>query len=187
MTGSRCRWCGDDPLYVEYHDTEWGVPIHDDADLFAKLLLDGFQAGLSWITILRRRDGFYEAMDGLDPEKIARYTPARMERLLEDRRIIRNRQKVVASVGNARAWLKVMESGSFAELLWSHVDGAPIVNRWTHDRDVPTDTQRSLAMSKQLRSLGFRFCGPTICYAFMQATGLVNDHLVGCFRHRPLS
>ncbi|MDG2200532.1 MAG: DNA-3-methyladenine glycosylase I [Phycisphaerales bacterium] len=187
MTVSRCSWCGDDPLYVEYHDTEWGVPIHDDEDLFAKLLLDGFQAGLSWITILRRREGFLAAMDGLDPQKIARYTPRRIEKLMQDKRIIRNRQKVVASVRNAQAWLEVMDSGSFAELLWDHVGGSPRINRRNRSRDIPTETEQSRAMSRQLKKLGFGFCGPTICYAFMQATGMVNDHLVSCFRHPELS
>lgn len=186
-SGGRCTWCGTDPLYVDYHDVEWGVPIRDDADLFAKLILDGFQAGLSWITILRRRDGFLEAMDGLDPHAIARYTPRRIDTLLTDTRIIRNRQKVEAAVRNARAWLEVMEGGSFSDLLWNHVDGVPVINAWSRDEDIPTETEQSRSMSRELKSLGFGFCGPTICYAFMQATGLVNDHLTSCFRHRQLS
>ena len=183
----RCTWCGDDPLYVAYHDVEWGVPVRDDKDLYAKLILDGFQAGLSWITILRRREGFEQAFDGLDPEVIAGYGPRRIETLLQDTRIIRNRQKVEAAVKNARAWIKVMEgSVDFSSLLWKHVDGVPLVNAWKHDREVPCETEQSKAMSKELKSLGFGFCGPTICYAFMQAVGMVNDHVISCFRYREL-
>lgn len=183
----RCTWCGDDPLYVAYHDVEWGVPVRDDKDLYAKLILDGFQAGLSWITILRRREGFEQAFEGLDPEVIAGYGPKRIETLLQDARIIRNRQKVEAAVKNARAWIKVMEgSGDFSSLLWKHVDGVPLVNAWKHDREVPCETEQSKAMSKELKSLGFGFCGPTICYAFMQAVGMVNDHVISCFRYREL-
>ncbi len=183
----RCTWCGDDPLYVDYHDVEWGVPIRDDKDLYAKLVLDGFQAGLSWITILRRREGIEQAFDDLDPEVIAGYGPERIEELLQDTRIIRNRQKVEAAIRNARSWIKLMEGpGDFSSLLWKHVDGEPIINTWSHDAEVPCETDRSTAMSKELKSHGFGFCGPTICYAFMQAVGMVNDHVVSCFRHREL-
>ena len=185
---SRCAWCGDDPLYVEYHDTEWGVPVRDDRALFEKLILDGFQAGLSWITILRRREGIIAAFDGFDPERIAGYGPERIEALLADRRIIRNRQKVVAAVRNAQIWMEVMSgSEGFSALLWKHVDNDPLVNTWKRNRDVPSETEASRSMSRELKALGFGFCGPTICYAFMQATGMVNDHIIGCFRHRQLS
>jgi DNA-3-methyladenine glycosylase I len=184
---SRCAWCGDDPLYVQYHDTEWGVPVYDDRALFEKLVLDGFQAGLSWITILRRREGIIAAFDSFEPERIANYGPKRIEALLLDRRIIRNRQKVTAAVRNAQAWIEVMRGPEgFSPLLWKYVGDKPVVNRWEHNDDVPTETEESRAMSKELKSLGFGFCGPTICYAFMQATGMVNDHLVSCFRHRQL-
>jgi DNA-3-methyladenine glycosylase I len=186
-TEGRCTWCGDDPLYVAYHDVEWGVPVRDDKDLYAKLILDGFQAGLSWITILRRREGFEQAFEGLDPEVIAGYGPKQIETLLQDTRIIRNRQKVEAAVKNAKAWIKVMEgTENFSSLLWKHVDGVPLVNAWNRDTDVPCETEQSMAMSKELKSLGFGFCGPTICYAFMQAVGMVNDHVISCFRYREL-
>ena len=183
----RCTWCGHDPVYVAYHDEEWGVPIHDDKDLFSKLVLDGFQAGLSWITILRRRDGFEQAFDGLDPEQVAAYGPERVESLLQDTRIIRNRQKVEAAVKNARAWIKVMEGPeTFSALLWKHVDHAPVISAWKRDEDIPCESDQSVAMSRELKSLGFGFCGPTICYAFMQAVGMVNDHVVSCFRYHQL-
>lgn len=181
----RCSWCGEDPLYVAYHDTEWGVPEYDDRALFEKLILDGFQAGLSWITILRKRDNFRRAFDGFEPAKVARFTPARQAKLMADPGIVRNRQKIEATVGNARAWLDLMEKeGSFARYLWGFVDGRPIVNTWKTMKQVPAETKESKAMSKDLKARGFRFCGPTICYAVMQATGLVNDHMVDCFRHR---
>ncbi|MEQ9642739.1 MAG: DNA-3-methyladenine glycosylase I [Alphaproteobacteria bacterium] len=181
---TRCSWCGDDPLYVAYHDTEWGVPEYDDRALYEKLMLDGFQAGLSWITILRKRDNFRRAFAGFEPEKVARFTPARQEKLMADAGIVRNRQKIEATVGNAKAWLKIMEQeGSFARYLWGFVDGKPLVNRWTGDGQVPAETAESKAMSKDLKARGFRFCGPTICYAVMQACGLVNDHVVACPRH----
>ncbi len=188
MMQSRCRWCGDDPLYVAYHDQEWGVPIRDDRALFEKLILDGFQAGLSWITILRRREGIVAAFDGFDPERIARYSDERIETLLQDTRIIRNRQKVVSAVRNAQLWLEVMDGPTgFSELLWKHVEHEPIVNQLPDESSMPTETAASRAMSKELKSLGFGFCGPTICYAFMQAVGMVNDHVISCFRHRELS
>ena len=188
MSKTRCGWCGDDPLYVAYHDQEWGVPIRDDRALFEKLILDGFQAGLSWITILRRREGIVAAFDGFDPQIIAGYSNERIEELLQDTRIIRNRQKVVAAVRNAQLWLDIMDGpAGFSELLWKHVDHEPIVNDLADQRAMPTETDASRAMSKELRSLGFGFCGPTICYAFMQAVGMVNDHVVDCFRHRELT
>jgi len=183
---ARCPWCGEDPLYVAYHDGEWGVPERDDRALFEKLCLDGFQAGLSWITILRKRDGFRRRFDGFAPERLARWDAGRIEAAMADAGIVRNRQKVEATVGNARAWLAVMEAGgpgAFRDFLWRHVDGRPKLNRWRSTAEVPAETAESAAMSKALKAAGFRFCGPTIAYAVMQACGLVNDHLVGCFRH----
>jgi DNA-3-methyladenine glycosylase I len=183
----RCQWPGDDPLYVGYHDTEWGVPVRDDRDLFAKLLLDGAQAGLSWITILRKRGGYYRAFDDFDPEKLAAYAEPRIEALLRDPGIVRNRQKVRAFVGNARAYLTHFgDAGSFADFLWSFVDGETIQNAWTGLHQLPADTAESRAMSRALKERGFSFVGPTICYAFMQAVGMVNDHVVSCYRHQEL-
>ncbi|MCW5750642.1 MAG: DNA-3-methyladenine glycosylase I [Alphaproteobacteria bacterium] len=181
----RCGWVGvKDPLYVHYHDTEWGVPEWDDRALFEKLLLDGFQAGLSWITILRKRDNFRRAFDGFAPERMARYRDARLEKLMQDPGIVRNRAKIEGARANARAYLEIMaRDGSFSRFLWRFVDGRPKVNRWREMRQVPTDTVESQAMSKALRQAGFTFVGPTITYAFMQAVGMVNDHLVTCFRH----
>ena len=180
----RCPWAGSDPLYLAYHDTEWGVPLRDPQRLFELLCLEGAQAGLAWITILRRRDGYRTAFDGFVAERIAGYTDADRDRLMADARIVRNRAKIAAFIGNARAWLEV---GDPAELLWSFVDGTPIQNRWRAMDHVPAATDTSRAMSKALRGLGFTFVGPTICYALMQSAGLVNDHLVGCFRHAQLS
>jgi DNA-3-methyladenine glycosylase I len=180
----RCPWPGSDPLYVAYHDTEWGVPERDDRALFEKLLLDGFQAGLSWITILRKRDAFRRAFDGFDPAKIARYSPARIERLMQDASIVRNRAKIAGAVESAKAFLALRREGvRFSEFLWSFVDGRTQVNARRSLRELPAETDQSLAMSKALRARGFRFVGPTICYAFMQAVGMVDDHLVTCFRH----
>ena len=180
----RCAWCGEDPLYVAYHDTEWGVPEYDDRALWEKLILDGFQAGLSWITILRKRDNFRRAFAGFEPAKVARFTPARQEKLMGDAGIVRNRQKIEATVGNAQAWLDLMEKeGSFARYMWGFVDGRPIANTWTTMKQVPAETKESKAMARDLKARGFRFCGPTICYAVMQATGMVNDHIVDCHRH----
>jgi len=181
----RCPWVGPDPIYVAYHDTEWGVPEHDDRALFEKLILDGFQAGLSWITILRKREHFRRAFDGFQPEKMARYRQARIERLLADPGIIRNRQKVHASVANAKAYLALRkELGSFDGFLWQFTGGKTKVNRLRTLADYPPRTPESVAMSKALGARGFKFVGPTICYAFMQAVGMVNDHTVDCFRHR---
>ncbi len=184
----RCPWCGDDPFYVAYHDEEWGVPEWDDRALFEKLILDGFQAGLSWITILRKREHFRCAFDGFDPEKIARYTPAKVERLLKDDGIIRHRGKIEATIGNARGWLKIMEEdGGFSGFLWDFVDGAPVQNTWKTMDKVPAETPMSKALSKALKQRGFKFCGPTIVYAFAQAVGMVNDHLVTCPRYEAVA
>jgi DNA-3-methyladenine glycosylase I len=180
----RCPWPKDDVLYVAYHDEEWGVPEYDDRALYEKLVLDGFQAGLSWITILRKRENFRRAFDGFAPEKIARYTPKRVERLMQDAGIIRNRAKIEGTILSARAWLDAMEKGQgFAKLLWDFVDGKPKVNRFRTIQQIPAETAISRAMSKELARRGFKFCGPTIVYAFMQAVGMVNDHLITCYRH----
>ena len=185
---TRCPWPGEDPFYMAYHDTEWGVPEYDDRALYEKLILDGFQAGLSWITILRKRDNFRRAFDGFQPEKIARYTPKKIERLMLDAGIVRNRQKIEGAVASARAYLDVMEKGpGFSTLLWNFVDGKPKVNRFRSVKQVPAATPVSRAMSKELAGRGFKFVGPTIVYAFMQATGMVNDHLVDCYRHERLA
>jgi DNA-3-methyladenine glycosylase I len=181
---TRCGWPGDDPLYVAYHDTEWGVPVHDDQALFAKLVLDGFQAGLAWITILRKRDAFLRVFEGFDPARLARWTARDVARALADPGIVRHRGKVEGAVKNARAWLALAEAGTpFGPFLWAFVGGAPKVNRHRRLAEVPAQTPESEAMSKALRKAGFTFVGPTICYAFMQAVGMVDDHLVGCFRH----
>jgi DNA-3-methyladenine glycosylase I len=181
---TRCPWPKDDALYIAYHDQEWGVPEFDDRALYEKLILDGFQAGLSWITILRKRENFRRAFDGFVPEKIARYRPAKIERLMQDAGIVRNRAKIEGTVLSARAFLEVMEKGpGFSKLLWGFVDGRPKVNRYKITRQIPAETPISRAMSKELAQRGFKFCGPTIVYAFMQATGMVNDHLITCHRH----
>ena len=183
-----CPWPGDDPLYVAYHDEEWGVPEYDDRALFEKLILDGFQAGLSWITILRKRDSFREAFDGFEPEVIARYRPAKIEKLLQNPGIIRHRGKIEATIGNAKAYLEMMETGEgFADFLWNFTDGVPVQNKWRSISQVPAETPMSVAMSKELKKRGFKFCGPTIVYAFAQAVGIVNDHLVTCPQHKTCS
>ena len=179
----RCPWPGADAAMVAYHDTEWGVPVYDDRALFAKLLLDGFQAGLSWAIILRKRDGIHAAFEHFDPQVLARFDAARVEALLADPRIIRNRRKVEAAVTNARAYLAIQERGSFSALCWDAVGGSPIVNRWGDDDPIPAETPQSRTLSKALKAAGLKFVGPTICYAFMQAVGMVNDHLVTCYRH----
>jgi DNA-3-methyladenine glycosylase I len=181
--GERCGWCGTDPLYVAYHDEEWGVPERDPRALWEKLVLDGFQAGLAWITILRKRDGFRGAFAGFDPEVIAGWGEPEVARLLADPGIVRHRGKIEATIGNARAFLAIEEREGFAPFLWKHVDGRPLQNRLATMADIPAETPVSRAMSKELSRAGFRFCGPTIVYAFMQATGMVNDHLVTCPRH----
>jgi len=181
---ARCPWPKTDPLYIAYHDDEWGVPEYDDRALYEKLVLDGFQAGLSWITILRKRENFRRAFGGFVPAKIARYSPKKIERLMQDAGIVRNRAKIEGAVLSARAWLDVMEKGpGFSKLLWDFVDGRPQVNRFRTMAQVPAETATSRAISKELAQRGFKFCGPTIAYAFMQAVGMVNDHLVTCHRH----
>ncbi len=183
-TIDRCAWCGNDPLYVSYHDEEWGMPEYDDQQLFAKLILDGAQAGLSWITILRKRDNYWKAFDNFNPEKIACYDDAKIADLLQNPGIVRNRLKVQSAVKNARGYLDIIEKeGSFSHFLWQFVDGKPIQNKWRSLSEVPAETAVSRTMSKTLKQYGFSFVGPTICYAFMQAVGLCNDHLVSCFRH----
>jgi DNA-3-methyladenine glycosylase I len=180
----RCAWAGSDPLYVSYHDEEWGVPEFDDRALYEKLMLDGFQAGLSWITILRKRDNFRRAFDGFEPETIARYNKKKIEALMQDAGIVRNRAKIEGAVASARAYLDVMEKGpGFSTLLWGFVDGKPKINRFRSRSEVPAETSVSRALSKELAQRGFKFVGPTIVYAFMQAVGMVNDHVVKCHRH----
>ena len=180
----RCGWCGTDPLYVAYHDQEWGVPERDARALWEKLVLDGFQAGLAWITILRKREGMRDAFDGFDPEIVARYEEPDIQRLLGDARIIRSRAKINAAINGARIWLKMRDEGEdFSDWLWSFVGGHPIQAAWTDYRQAPTQTAESVAMAKALKSRGFIFCGPVIVYAFMQAVGMVNDHQTTCFRH----
>jgi DNA-3-methyladenine glycosylase I len=182
----RCPWPKQDPLYVAYHDQEWGVPEFDDRALYEKLVLDGFQAGLSWITILRKRENFRRAFDDFDPKKIARYTPKKIERLMQDAGIVRNRAKIEGAVTSARAWLKIMERGpGFSPLLWDFLDGKPKLNNFRSTKQVPAETELSRKMSKELAGRGFKFVGPTIVYAFMQAVGMVNDHLVTCHCHAP--
>ena len=183
MTLTRCGWVNDDPLYIAYHDEEWGVPVHDDRTLFEMLTLEGAQAGLSWYTILRKREAYRRAFDGFDAERIAGYDDGKIASLLEDPGIVRNRLKVNAAIGNARAWLDLRASGTgLSEFLWDLAGGAPVVNAWRRLEDVPASTPVSVAMSKALKRRGFRFVGPTICYAFMQAVGMVNDHVTSCFR-----
>jgi DNA-3-methyladenine glycosylase I len=184
----RCAWAGTDPLYVEYHDEEWGIPLHDDRRLFEMLILEGAQAGLAWITILRKRENYRRAFDGFDPEKVGRYGEKKIAGLLADPGIVRNRLKIGAAVDNARATLEVQaEFGSLDAYLWSFVDGEPIVNRWSAMAQVPARTLESDVLSKALKKRGFRFVGSTICYAFMQAVGMVDDHTANCFRASPRS
>lgn len=183
----RCPWCGTDPLYVDYHDHEWGVPEHDDRRLFEFLILEGAQAGLSWITVLRKRENYRRAMDNFEAEKIARYGPRKMASLLADAGLIRNRLKMAAAVSNAQAYLDLRDSGrSLDDFLWDYVDGEPVINRYRSLGEVPAVTATAERLSKALKKTGFRFVGPTIMYAFMQAAGLVNDHLLSCPRHRQL-
>jgi DNA-3-methyladenine glycosylase I len=179
----RCPWPGTDPFYVAYHDTEWGVPEFDDRALFEKLLLDGFQAGLSWITILRKRDNFRRAFNGFDPQTIAAYGPDKIEALMADPGIVRNRLKVEGAVKSARAYLDIQARTGFSRYLWDHVDGRPIQNAHRDFKSVPAETDVARRISKALKTEGFTFVGPTIVYAFMQAVGMVNDHLVDCYRH----
>jgi len=179
-----CPWCGNDPLYRRYHDEEWGVPVHDDRLLFEYLTLEGAQAGLSWITVLRKRERYREVFAGFDPVKVARFTPAKQEKLLQDPGIVRNRLKVESTVSNAKAFLAVQkEFGSFDRYLWGFVDGKPVVNRPRGRGDVPAVTPLAERISKDLKKRGFRFVGPTIIYAYLQAVGVVNDHMIQCPRH----
>jgi DNA-3-methyladenine glycosylase I len=179
----RCPWAGGDPLYIAYHDSEWGVPMRDSRSLFELLCLEGAQSGLAWITILRKREDYRAAFDGFDPERMAAYTDADRARLMADAGIVRNASKIQAFIGNARAWLAVED---FAALVWSFVEGRVVANRWRSQAEVPAETEASAAMSRELRRIGFRLIGPTVCYAFMQSAGLVNDHVVDCFRHAQL-
>jgi DNA-3-methyladenine glycosylase I len=179
-----CSWPTDDPEYVAYHDEEWGVPIRDSQLLFEKLTLDGFQAGLSWLTILRKRANFRNAFDGFKPEKIAEYTDEKFDALMADAGIVRNRAKIAATIGNAQAYLAMHKGGEdFSDFLWGFVGGEPIRNTWKSWQDIAAETPESKAMSKALKAKGFKFVGPTICYAFMQAVGMVNDHQMACFRY----
>ena len=184
----RCGWVTDDPLYLRYHDEEWGVPVRDDRRMFEFLVLETFQAGLSWLTILRKREAFRRAFGGFDPERVARFGARDVARLMADAAIVRNRRKIDAAIANARAFLAVQEAeGSFSRWLWGFVDGRPVVHRWRHDEDVPAETELSRRVSRELRRRGFRFVGPVVVYAHMQATGMVMDHVTGCFRFEELA
>ena len=180
---ARCNWPGRDPLYVAYHDNEWGVPEYDSCALFEKLILDGFQAGLSWITILRKRDAFRAAFADFQPEKIARFNAKKIEALMLDAGIVRNRSKIESAIVSARSWIAIEEREGFSHYLWKHFDGVPLQNHFRHMGEVPPQTPLSLKISKDLKKEGFNFVGPTIVYAFMEACGFVDDHLVGCHRH----
>jgi len=180
----RCAWCGDDLLYVAYHDTEWGVPIYDDQRLFEFLILEGMQAGLSWITILRKREAYRDAFADFNAEKIAAFSSKQIQSLMKNKNIIRNRLKIEAIINNANAFTELKEQESFSDFLWQFVDGEPHRNQWKTSREVPASTPTSDAMANALKQKHFKFVGPTICYAFMQAVGMVNDHLVDCFRHK---
>lgn len=187
QTVMRCAWAGSEPMYVAYHDQEWGVPVHDDRTLFEFLVLEGAQAGLSWSTILRKRENYRQAFDGFDPVKVAEYDDEKIAELLNNPGIVRNRLKVNAAVLNARAFLKVQEEfGSFDKYIWQFTGGQPLVNRWKSILEIPAETAESRIMSKDLIQRGFRFVGPTICYAHMQATGMVNDHTIDCFRYNEI-
>jgi DNA-3-methyladenine glycosylase I len=186
---TRCPWSGEDALYRAYHDEEWGVPEYDDRALYEKLVLDGFQAGLSWITILRKRENFRRAFRGFQPERVARFSDKDVARLLQDESIIRSRAKIEAAINGARLWLEIMEKepGGFRELIWKHVNGRPKVNRFRKMGDIPAQTEMSQGLSTELKKRGFKFCGPVIVYAFAQAVGMVNDHVVTCYRHAELA
>jgi DNA-3-methyladenine glycosylase I len=184
---NRCEWCGSDPLYIAYHDDEWGIPVHDDRLLFEFLILEGAQAGLSWITILKKRENYRKAFHFFDFEKIAGYTESDVTRLLSDPGIVRNRRKIESAIRNAQGVIKIKEEfGSLDSYLWRFVKGVPIQNKWKSMEDLPAKTEISEMMSKDLKKRGFNFVGPTICYAFMQAVGMVNDHTTDCYRHREL-
>lgn len=181
---TRCEWCAGNPLYLDYHDCEWGVPRHDDRSLFEFLVLETFQAGLSWLTILRKRENFRRAFDGFDPDRVARFTDRDVERLLGDAGIVRNRAKIEAAIANARAFRQIQETtSSFDRYIWSFVERRPIVNHWRTLAEIPAVTPIAIAISKDLKQRGFRFTGPIVIYSHMQATGMVNDHLTACFRH----
>ncbi|XSG81047.1 MAG: DNA-3-methyladenine glycosylase I [Methyloligella sp. ZOD6] len=180
---NRCAWAGNDPLYIAYHDREWGVPQHDSRALFEKLVLEGFQAGLSWITILRKRERFREVFDNFEPARVALYGPDKIESLLADPGIIRHRGKIEAAISNAQAFLELDAKEGFSSFIWSFVDGVPIQNRYASLADVPAETAQSRALAKALKARGFRFCGPTTLYAMMQSVGMVNDHTIDCPRH----
>jgi DNA-3-methyladenine glycosylase I len=187
MERIRCAWVGDDPLSIAYHDHEWGVPLHDDQCLFEFLVLEGAQAGLSWMTILKKRDNYRRAFEGFDPARVARFDEAKVDELLQDPGIVRNWGKIESAIANARALLEVRsEFGSFDAYVWQFVGGRPIHNRWSSLSELPAQTAESQALSKDLKKRGFRYVGPTICYAFMQAVGLVNDHVTDCFRYAEL-
>lgn len=184
---TRCSWCVGDPLYEFYHDTEWGVPLFDDEKLFEFLILESFQAGLSWITILRKRENFRKAFDNFNCRKIAAYSENKIQELMDDTGIIRNRLKINAAISNAQAYIEIQrEYGSFSKYIWSFVNGKPIQNSWSDNNQIPATSDLSIAISKDLKKKGFKFVGPTVVYAHMQATGMVNDHIVSCFRHREL-
>jgi DNA-3-methyladenine glycosylase I len=185
MSKIRCKWAGEDPLYCDYHDKEWGKPVHDDQLLFEFLILEGAQAGLSWITILRKRENYRKAFDNFDPNVMVNYTPEKVDELMQNEGIIRNKLKINSAIKNAKAFLEVQkEFGSFDKYIWSFTDGKTIQNSWKDMSEVPASTPESEAMSKNLKKRGFKFVGPTICYALMQATGMVNDHTTNCFRHK---
>ena len=188
-TVKSCPWVGDDPLYRAYHDEEWGVPEYADRALYEKLVLDGFQAGLSWITILRKRENFRRAFEGFRPERVARFGAKDIARLMDDAGIIRSRPKIEAAINGARLWLDIMEKepGGFSQLVWKHVDGRPQMNRLKRMADIPAKTEMSEKLAKELKSRGFKFCGPVIVYAFAQAVGMVNDHLVSCHRYAKIA
>ncbi|MFH1197499.1 MAG: DNA-3-methyladenine glycosylase I [bacterium] len=184
---TRCGWSTNDPIYIQYHDEEWGVPVHDDRKLFEFLILDAFQAGLSWLTILKKRENFRKAFDNFDAQKISKYSQKKIDKLLSDEGIIRNKLKVHAAVSNAKAYLLIQkEFGSFDKYIWQFTGGKTIINKWKTLKEIPPRTEESDAMSKDLKKRGFKFVGSTICYAFMQAAGMVNDHVVDCFRYKPL-
>lgn len=184
---NRCPWCGNDELYIKYHDEEWGVPNHDEKRHFEFLILESAQAGLSWITILRKRENYRSAYDGFDPKKIAAYNEDKINELLQNQGIIRNRRKIEASINNAKMFLKVQqEFGSFDSYIWSFVNGNPIVNSWYNIKDVPATTELSDIISKDLKKRGFRFLGSTIIYSYLQAIGIINDHLIDCFRYKEM-
>ena len=184
MNKVRCEWAGTDPLYIDYHDKEWGVPVHDDRKFFEMLILEGAQAGLSWITILKKRENYKNTFDNFEPEKIAKYKTVKIKNLLSNSGIVRNRLKINAAVTNAKAFLEIQkEFGSFNKYIWDFVEGKPIKNKWKHLKDIPALTPLSNTISKDLKKRGFKFVGSTICYSFMQAVGMVNDHVVNCFRY----